>query len=133
MFDFDQEFLDVRDMIARVEQLEVLRQPGPVDTGNPDDEFEAQDDLFAELAKLEGILAELRGCGGDEEWRGAWYPVTLIRESDFTDYCQESLEDWGVISKDLPGFVKIDWEGTADNMRIDYSSVEIDGITYFYR
>jgi hypothetical protein len=126
-------YIDIREVIARVEQLEVLRQPGPVDTGNPDDAEEAQDDLFAELAKLEALLADLKGYGGDEQWRGDWYPVTLISDDAFVDYCQESLEDWGVISKELPSFVEIDWEKTADNMRVDYGTVDFDGVEYLYR
>lgn len=134
MFDFDQEFIDVRDMIERVEQLEVLRQPGPVDTGNPDDEFEAQDDLFAELATLESALAEMRGCGGDHEWRGAWYPVTLIRESDFEDYAEQLAEDIGAISREPQWPLQyIDWEKAADALRMDYSSITIDGTEYLYR
>lgn len=134
MFDFDQEFIDVRDMIERVEQLEVLRQPGPVDTGNPDYEFEAQDDLFAELATLESALAEMRGCGGDHEWRGAWYPVTLIRESDFEDYAEQLAEDIGAISREPQWPLQyIDWEKAADALRMDYSSITIDGTEYLYR
>jgi antirestriction protein len=134
LFDFNQEFLDVRDMIARVEQLEVLRQPGPVDTGDPEDAEYAQDDLFAELATLESALAEMAGCGGDHEWRGVWYPVTLIRESDFEDYARELAEDIGAISRDAQWPLSfIDWEAAANALRIDYSDIEIDGTTYVYR
>jgi hypothetical protein len=135
MFNFDQEFLDVRDMIERVEQLEPLRQPGPVDLGNEEDNEAAQDDLFAELATLESVLSELRGCGGDHEWRGAWYPVTLIRESDFEDYAREYAEDiHGDAIRDAAWpMCFIDWERATDSLRIDYSSVEIDGTEYLYR
>lgn len=134
MFDFNQEFLDVRDMIERVEQLEKLRQPGPVDTGDPEDAEYAQDDLFAELATLESALEEMKGCGGDHEWRGAWYPVTLIRESDFEDYARELAEDIGAIKKDMEWPCNfIDWEAAANALRIDYSDIEIDGTAYVYR
>lgn len=134
MFDFNQEFLDVRDMIERVEQLEKLRQPGPVDTGNAEDEDYAQDDLFAELATLESALDSLRGNGGDHEWRDAWYPVTLIRESDFTEYAQQLAEDIGAIGREAQWPLSfIDWDGAAEALKIDYSEIEIDGTTYLYR
>jgi hypothetical protein len=29
--------------------------------------------------------------------------------------------------------IAIDWEKTADNMRVDYGSVDYDGTTYLYR
>jgi hypothetical protein len=44
---------------------------------------------------LYDLLAELRGNGGDHEWRGDWYPVTLIRDSYFTEYAQSFAEDIG--------------------------------------
>ena len=62
--------IDLRDVTDRVEHLEPLRQPGPVDLG-PDNEAN-QDDLFAELEALENLLSETRGYGGDHEWRGDW-------------------------------------------------------------
>ena len=82
---------------------------------------------------LELILADLCGNGGDERWRGEWYPVTLIADHYFTDYAREMLEDCDVIPSDLPSWVEIDWEATARNVRIDYTCTEIDGSTYWYR
>ena len=108
-------------------------QPGPVDTGNPDDEDRSQDDLFAELARLEAFMSEMEGRGGDEQWRGAWYPVTIIRDSYFVDYCQELCADIGDIPRDMPAYLVIDWEATARNIQQDYTSVEFDGVTYWVR
>ena len=73
------------------------------------------------------------GNGGDEQWRGDWYPVTLISERAFEDHVREMLEDCGTIPKDLPWFVAIDWETTAQHVQGDYTPVKIDGITYWYR
>lgn len=117
------DIIDVRDIIARVEELE-----------NEVADTEAQ--AWAnrdEYAALTAILDELEGQGGDEQWRGNWYPTTLIRESYFTDYTQEMLEDCGTIPRDLPHWVHIDWDATAREVMVDYSTVEIDGVTYFYR
>lgn len=127
------DYIDIRDVIARVEHLEQLRQPGPVDLG-PDDSAEDQDDLFRELAGLESVLDELRGRGGDHQWRGDWYPVTLIRDSAFEDYARDLAEDIGAVSPDASWPRNhIDWASAAAELQDDYSPVRIDGVTYWYR
>lgn len=125
--------IDVREVIERVGQLEQLRQAGPVDLGDEDNRKD-QDELFAELSTLESLLDELRGNGGDHDWRGDWYPVTLIRDSYFENYARELADDLGVIDKDA-GWPSayIDWKRAAEALQIDYSTVEYDGVTYWYR
>jgi len=123
--DLTADFIDVRDIIARVEELEgLIEGEGCADTANEYDR---------EHGELRAILDQLKGYGGDEEWRGDWYPVTLISERTFEDHARELLEDCGTIPRDLPWYVAIDWETTAENIRVDYSAVEIDGSTYWYR
>ncbi|CAB5187266.1 hypothetical protein UFOVP161_26 [uncultured Caudovirales phage] len=125
------DIIDVRGLIERYEELvnlldinahEVL--PGS---------SEELEELRAERASLAAILDELMGNGGDEEWRGDWYPQTLVRDSYFKTYAQELLEDCGDIPRDLPAYIQIDWQATARNIRVDYTPCEIDGITYWYR
>ena len=78
-------------------------------------------------------MSELAGCGGDEEWRGDWYPVTLISDSYFVDAMRELVQDIGDLPRDIPAYLEIDWEATANNLRADYSSVDIGELTYWYR
>ena len=124
------DIIDVRDIIARFEevesQLEGLSSIEEAITQGLQNEWE-------EMGVLGTLLEELAGNGGDEQWRGDWYPVTLIRESHFVDYVQELLEDCGTIPKDLPHYVHIDWERTARDIRTDYSGAEFHGVTYWYR
>lgn len=124
-----EDVIDVRDIIERIEELESSKDDHEAepDGGHWSDE-EAQ-----ELQTLTDLMDDLKGYGGDEQWRGDWYPVTLIRESYFTDYTQEMLEDCGTIPRDLPSWLHIDWEATAREVMIDYSTVEINGVSYFYR
>jgi hypothetical protein len=124
-----QDIIDVRDLIARVEELREEIEAYAVKM----DDWQANADNQEELEALEGLLEELCGNGGDEQWEGNWYPVTLIRDSYFTDYARELLEDCGEIPKDLPSYIEINWEATARNILVDYSSVEIDDVTYWYR
>lgn len=87
-----------------------------------------------EYETLKELLEDLKGYGGDEQWRGDWYPITLIRDSHFCDYAEELADDIGAINSDAtwPNNC-IDWDRAAYLLRQDYSSVEFDGITYWYR
>ncbi len=94
---------------------------------------EWDDENGEEFKTLAALLEDLKGNGGDEQWRGDWYPITMVRDSYWTDYVRELLDDIGEIPKDFPNYIKIDWEATARNIRMDYTSTEFDGVTYWYR
>lgn len=96
-------------------------------------ESEAQDgalenlreDMGAEYDELKNLESLVDDVGGEDG--------PLIRDSYFTDYCQELVQDIGDLPRNIPGYLVIDWEATADNLRVDYSSTEFDGVTYWYR
>ena len=117
--------IDVRDIIARVEELEEIE--GIQETI---DSLVENDDA-KELVGLRELLGELKGNGGDEQWKGDWYPISLIRDSYFNDAMDELLEDIGDLPKDLPCYLQIKVDYKA--LQMDYSSVEFDGVTYWYR
>lgn len=131
--------IDVRDVIARFEELEGQRENAVGDTeGNDAAEAKALADFDEsedgrEYAALNDLLHSLKGYGGDEQWRGDWYPITLIRDSYFVTAMQELVEDIGDMPKGFPSYLEIDWEATARNLQVDYSSVEFGGVTYWYR
>jgi hypothetical protein len=122
--DLTTDVIDVRDIIARVETLE---------DECDDTSALSTPEARAELTALRAILDELSGNGGDEQWRGDWYPITLIDDAYFVDYVRDLLADCGEVPRDLPDYIEIDWRATARNVQPDYSSVEIDGRTYWYR
>lgn len=147
MSDFSKydDIIDVRDIISRVEELRESRDSlreefdsMPTNAGVDFDNWVCNQvgfsrEEFEELQTLESLLSDLCGNGGDEQWEGDWYPVTLIRDSYFTDYAQELVYDIGDMPREIPSYIEIDWEATARNIRMDYSSVEFDGVTYWYR
>lgn len=124
------DIIDVRNIIERVEELKGII-PETAHDVTPGDAVEAAK-AQEELATLESILADLAGNGGDEQWRGDWYPVTLIRDSYFTDYARELVEDCYSLDG-IPSFVEVDWNATARNVQIDYTMTEIEGVDYWYR
>lgn len=125
--DNKQDIIDVRDIIARVEELE-----DTVSQEDIDNLIESDD--ATELVCLRELLGDLAGNGGEDQWRGDWYPVTLVRDSYFKEYVQELADDVGAIN----GYAKwpnncIDWDKAARELQMDYSSVEYDGVTYWFR
>lgn len=110
--------IDSRDVIKRIAELEELA----------DAQEEFDDGAQEELAALKSLAEEASGYAADWE-----YGETLIRDSYFVEYCQELLEDCGDLPKDLPHYIEIDWKATARNIRMDYTSVNFDGVTYWIR
>lgn len=127
--------IDVRDIIERVEELETNRDTfNAVKESEGDSWAEHEPSDAEELDGLTAILEELKGYGGDEQWRGDWYPVTLIRDTHFEDYAQELAEEVGAIERDATWPARhIDWKAAAEELQQDYSSVEIEGADYWYR
>jgi hypothetical protein len=122
-FDFNQDVIDSRDFYERFEELEAI-----YDNFENDSEIKNWSDL-EEFTQLKELIEELDSYGGDNCSDG----IFLISESYFTDYCKEMLEDCGDIPRDMHWYIAIDWEETADNLRADYTEVEINGTTYLYR
>ena len=89
-----------------------------------DAEAEFGPDEETELEELEYIASEISGFSQGE---------IMITESDFTEYCQELCEDIGDIPRDIPGYIVIDWDATANNLRSDYSTVNYQGEEYLVR
>ena len=118
-FSNNDDTIDVRDIIARVEELE---------------SEQSDDGEKEELETLTELLDELKGTGGDEEWRGDWYPLTMIRDSHFEDYAQELAEECGDLNrKPRWPYTCIDWEKAARELQYDYTSVDYNGTTYWVR
>lgn len=86
-----------------------------------------------EIAILGALLKSMKGYGGDEQWRGDWYPSQLISANYFTEYARELVSDIGDMPREIPSYIVIDWEATAKNLLADYSEVEYEGVTFYYR
>lgn len=110
--------IDSRDVIARIEELGEMIREGVDDT----------DDDRAKLAALTALADQGENI---DDWQ---YGATLIRESYFVTYAQELAEDIGAIDHNAGWPLRhIDWEAAADELEMDYTSVEFDGVTYWVR
>ena len=112
--------IDLRDVIAEIERLEKL-----------EDRDESEDE---ELKRLMAFMDECKGNGGDEQWRGDWYPILAISDIYFSQYTRELADDLGLLGKKVEWpHTCIDWEKAATELQGDYTLVDFDGTDYWVR
>ena len=70
----------------------------------------------------------------EEEISEFSFGETLIPEDDFTEYCEDMVDDCYNL-RDVPGFIKdnINWEGVASDLSVDYTNVTYQGKSYLVR
>ncbi|MDD3885135.1 MAG: hypothetical protein PHW66_09450 [Gallionella sp.] len=133
--------IDSRDVIARIEELESeLQDEYEAESEEPANTFEEWVDAAAAndthtLQDAAEELKTLKSLADQGEGYGDWeHGETLIRESYFQDYAQELAEDCGMIPKDLAWpCTCIDWEQACRELKMDYTEVDFDGVSYFMR
>lgn len=104
------------DIIARIEELECLSS-----------DCNITEDENTELCALKAFESKYDFV---DDWQ---YGADFIAEEYFTEYVKEMLTDCGTIPRDLPDYVAIDWEETADNLKCDYTDAEFNGVSYYVR
>lgn len=108
--------LDTRDLETRITELEDMSEEGG--PGRDEDEERELKDLLAAREEI-------------SEWR---HGETLISDDYFIEYAKEFASDIGAIADDARWpCTCIDWQEAAEELQQDYSSVEIAGVTYWYR
>lgn len=117
--------IDSREVIERAEELASRW----TDAMNGGDSEPLDDAERAELNALSALIDE--GRNSSDDWE---YGATLVRDSYFVEYAQQLAEDIGAVSGDV-GWPHscIDWERAADELQMDYTSVDFDGVTYWTR
>lgn len=119
----EQDYLFVSDLEARLEELEGERDLYEQGGGSRD-EWENE-----EYDRLSDICSDGRSIFG-----GEWEHMSLIRDSHWYDYAQDTASEFGIDTSGLEWpLCHIDWNAAADSLQMDYSSIEIDGVTYWGR
>ncbi len=89
-------------------------------------ETESSDDQ-TELSEL----IEFRDDVSSTDWEDC---IVFINEDYFENYARELAEDIGAISRDADWPTScIDWGRAAQEVQIDYTSVEFGNTTYYYQ
>lgn len=135
----NEDVIDSRDVIKRLNELESEKAAleEARDEAESDEERAATatdladwiDDNGEELKALQGLQSEAEGYAPD--WH---HGATLIRDSYFTEYAEELAKDIGAI-KDTSEWphTHIDWDAAAEALKIDYTEVDFDGVSYWVR
>jgi len=134
--------IDTRDLETRrselEDELEVLKDAisEAEDNLDEDDEESVMDleQAQKELDEWDGheelkALNDLRDEFDFRSWRDG---ITLIPESKFKDYAMDLAEDLHGRIEGWP-WDCIDWDQAAQDLAMDYSSVEFEGEDYLYR
>jgi antirestriction protein len=110
--------IDSRDVRHAIEDLTALR-----------DDADFTEDDAEDLAALTNLAQQGEDAAAD--WH---YGEQLIRDSYFADYAHELADDIGAVPDNLAWpLTCIDWEQAARELRMDYTPVEFDGVTYWTR
>jgi hypothetical protein len=130
-----EDVIDSRDIIARLEYLEDEMECYAEDEELQELDFDHSTkweewEYIDEYKALKALADEADGYVAD--WQ---YGEALIRESYFTEYVEQFCDDVGYISDDLPWVIEnnIDFDGIAEDFKVDYTELDFDGVTYFAR
>ena len=132
-------YIDTRDLIEERDNLKEqilddfndrfnteLESFDEIGTYLDDDDFKSYwEDEYQQIEAINEIEDEVGGEFEDG--------CLLIEEDYFEDHVEDMLVDCGYIPKDLPSWIEIDWEATAENVKQDYSELEYKGDTYYFR
>lgn len=108
--------IDSRDIIERIQELDTLIKGESTDT-----DFKSYIEEYDSLVSLQG---QCEGC--TDGWE---YGVTLIHEDYFEQYIDEFLVVCYDILKDTPSWMRITYD--YDALKVDYTEVDFDGVTYY--
>jgi hypothetical protein len=123
--------IDSRDVIAWIEELKDMLPESAHDV-MPGTATEIAE-IKAELATLEKLAEE---ASGSPDWT---YGETLIRETYFTDYIEQLIDDCYEMPKELNSgewpwrHVTVDYEAAAEEAKADYIDCDFGGVTYLIR
>jgi hypothetical protein len=124
------DIIDSRDLQAELERIEGEIEVAE-EAGSASEEARIElDNLRAELAILREAKEEMEGYAG-ESWEDG---VTMVHDRYFIDYAQELADDIGAIDAKAswPNSC-IDWDRAARELQMDYTEIEIQGESYWYR
>ncbi len=107
----NENIIDSRDVDERIDYLESLE--------------ELEDYESDELENLKQLKEDVNSS----EWE---YGLTLISDSYFEEYAEDFAYDIGAAERGGPMEFYIDWEKWANDLQMDYSSVDFDGVIYWY-
>jgi hypothetical protein len=130
-----QDVMDSRDVIERFEEITADVEALAEEAEQELDDFlkDNESDEAMEYKTLKRV------CEDGENSPDWVYGETLIRDSYFTDYIEELINDCYEMPKEINSggwpwrHITIDFEAAADEAKQDYYDIDFDGVTYWVR
>jgi hypothetical protein len=116
---------DSRDLIAYMEELQQELEEELEDTLETQEEIEPSQQEHFE--KVQAFAKELEG------YSDFHHGEAIICEEYFTTYTKELVSACGYLPQELPWWIVVDWDRTAEHVKMDYISVSYEGKDYFMR
>lgn len=116
---YTDDILNTKDLAARLEELEQSLAGLTPDQLN---------DVCEDVNELNELKAVRDTIGND------WLiGIELVNEDHyFESYVRDQEENNGTLDN-IPSYIVIDWEQTAENIKSDYSVVDLMGATFYYQ
>ena len=113
--DNSKEIIDSRDIIARIEYLENMKE----------EDYEQE-----ELTNLKELAEQ--GENNASDWI---HGSVLVRDSYFQEFAENEADELGLMNESSNSwpFNHIDWEAAAEELQQDYCEIDFDGVTYWVR
>lgn len=133
------DIIDSRDIIERISELEndlgLPHAETEIESFNAWLKLQADNDESLHQDNARELLSLLKLQEQCEDYAEDWkYGVSLIRDSYFKEYARQLAEDIGDIKgNERWPFNCIDWDEAAEQLQMDYTSVDFDGVTYWIR
>jgi len=133
-FDNSDDIIDSADIIERIEELESEMEDYQLDNRCKHLNLKSPSKKWKEWEGLEEYKILLNVAEQGEGY-GDWeHGTSLIRDSYFREYAEEEAYDLGLVSRYGRWPVDcIDWERAAEDLKVDYTEIDFDGVTYWMR
>lgn len=133
--------IDSRDVIQALEELDAEFQSRYDeyldDLDGEGEELDFEDWLYdQDTSELDALKSLTEQAENSPDWE---YGETLIRESYFTRYIEELIDDCYELPKEFNSgnwpwrHMTMDYEAAAEETKVDYMEVDFDGVTYLIR
>lgn len=90
-------------------------------------DFLDYEDFLGEFPDIHEFYEFFNELNDDSEFESG---TAIIHEDYWVEYVQELVEDIGDLPKDLPSYIVIDWENTANNLMDNYRKYDYKDQTY---
>ena len=123
------EFDSWKDSLSTEQIAEIKEEFHATELDDQDFRWKWEDEVGSDADELKNLI-DLREQFGREWFDG----ITLVREKDFAEFAEDEADQLGLIEDtNAWPYCCIDWEKAANQLMMDYSSVDYDGETYYYR